>query len=259
MVPASLLPLEELLLSATCAEEGGRMPEIYLNGELLKTSGIDLATGQGNNVLHYDLATFGDRLSAGTNWIAVKLLNTWQPSWDDVAFDLSLRVIGGRPAQARFQSIRREPGAMAIGLWLPERSSWRLESTDTLSPPSWRWVDSISNAPSALMWLKDSGQRGREAPHQVPNRFYRVRVSDPDSDFDGVTDWEESVTGTDIGPLHYRTNFPTSTTGLLARLASSNIVNVQVVQPVANVTRQTAATTWYASFSLDLRVLTAQL
>jgi Pectate lyase superfamily protein len=66
--------------------------------------------------------------------------------------------------------------------------------------------------------------------------FFRVAVTDADSDFDGVTDWEESMAGVDMGPLIYRTNHPTKIADIVARLQSTNIINVEPSLPVADVT-----------------------
>lgn len=67
-------------------------------------------------------------------------------------------------------------------------------------------------------------------------RFFRVGVSDGDSDFDGVTDWEEQVAGFDNGPFHYRTNTPTSAAAVSAILTATNSLNLEIGTAVANVT-----------------------
>ncbi|PYK99702.1 MAG: hypothetical protein DME19_07730, partial [Verrucomicrobia bacterium] len=100
------LPCEELLLSATCTEGGGNSLEVYLNGVRLVTSGIDAVSGQGNEIRYYDLTPFADLLRPTTNTIAVMLNNVWQPSWDDVAFDLNLKAVTYEPAGARLAAIR---------------------------------------------------------------------------------------------------------------------------------------------------------
>jgi hypothetical protein len=83
---------EELLLSGTCTD-AGYPPDIYLNGTRLVTSGIDIVSNQGNDVGYFDLTPFANLLQAGTNTIAVGLNNVWQPTWDDVAFDLDLKAV----------------------------------------------------------------------------------------------------------------------------------------------------------------------
>ena len=57
------------------------------------TSGIDAVSGEGNVVKYYDLTPFIPLIKPGQNVIAVMLQNTWQPTWDNIAFDLSLRAI----------------------------------------------------------------------------------------------------------------------------------------------------------------------
>ena len=71
-------------------------------------------------------------------------------------------------------------------------------------------------------------------------QFFRVQVADADSDLDGVTDWEEHVTGLQFGPLIYRTNTPTATSAVAAILAATNLINLEVGTAVANVTRHTS-------------------
>jgi len=72
-------------------------------------------------------------------------------------------------------------------------------------------------------------------------QYYRVRVNDTDSDADGINDWEEILAGTTIGPHHFQTNFPTSAAAIIAMLGYSNVVNLEVERPTANVTRQISA------------------
>ena len=90
-------PCEELLLSGTCTD-AGYPPDIYINGTKLVTSGIDIVSNPGNEVRFYDLTPFADLLQPGTNTIAVALNNVWQPTWDDVAFDMDLKAVVSAPA-----------------------------------------------------------------------------------------------------------------------------------------------------------------
>ncbi len=86
----------DLLLEATCTDDYGgvRYPlEIYLNGTKLQTTGIEAVSDLGNRSVYYDLTPFLPLLQTGTNTIAVVLNNTWQPTWDNVAFDVSLKAI----------------------------------------------------------------------------------------------------------------------------------------------------------------------
>lgn len=175
------LACEELLLAATCTEGGGKSLEVYLNGVKLVTSGIDTVSGQGNTVNYYDLAPFIDSLRPGTNTIAVLLNNVWQPSWDDVAFDLNLKAITqAPPAEARFNAINLESSPLQaveeinLQVMFPAQGVWRVESTDSLSPPYWRLVDQVTNNLPGVLSLRDTGQNGRLPPRQSSARFYRL-------------------------------------------------------------------------------------
>ena len=178
---APAFPCEELLLSATCTDGGGKSLEIYLNGVRLPTTGIDATSLQGNAVQYYDLTPFLDLLRPGTNLIAVALNKVWQPSWDDVAFDLSLKAITAPPApQPRFNSIVPALGlplgtaAMELSVSIPPGSLWRIESSSSLSSPVWQMVDQVTTALPLPVLLRDIGQHGRLLPHQAPARFYRL-------------------------------------------------------------------------------------
>ncbi|PYM14249.1 MAG: hypothetical protein DME18_07145, partial [Verrucomicrobia bacterium] len=174
------LPCEELLLSATCTEGGGNSLEVYLNGVRLVTSGIDAVSGQGNEIRYYDLTPFADLLRPTTNTIAVMLNNVWQPSWDDVAFDLNLKAVTYEPAGARLAAIRGDsdpaqslPG-VNLNISVPTHSIWRVESADTLFAPAWQLMDRVTNNSGAVLWLHDTGQNGRLPPAATSERFYRL-------------------------------------------------------------------------------------
>jgi len=179
---APAAPCEELLLLATCTDGGGKSLELYLNGVKLVTSGVDAVSGQGNEVQYYDLTPFVDLLQPGTNTIAVVLNNVWQPAWDDVAFDLSLKAITRTPssAAARITSLRRS-GSIAQGtaqvdvnVSIPPGAVWRVESSDSLSPPFWQLVDRVTNNAFGPVSFRDTGQNGRPAPAEAAIRFYRL-------------------------------------------------------------------------------------
>ena len=176
---APSLPCEELLLSATCTDGGGKSLEVYLNGTKLVTSGIDAVSGQGNEVQYFDLAPFLDLIRPGTNCIAVEVNNVWQPSWDDVAFDLSLKAITYAPVGPRITAINREPGLpqtdpeINLGLSVPANSIWRIESADTLSS-DWQLVDEVTSNSTGATWLRDTGQNGRLPLNEISMRFYRL-------------------------------------------------------------------------------------
>lgn len=86
--------VEELLLSATCTDDSGSAPypiRVFLNGSEIN-SRIETVTAQGNETRYFDLIPFASLLQSGTNTIAVLVSNYWS-TWDDVAFDVSLKAI----------------------------------------------------------------------------------------------------------------------------------------------------------------------
>jgi hypothetical protein len=86
----------ELLLVATCTDDYASKTyplRIWLNGSEIVTGGIDAVSGEGNVVKYFDLTPFISMIKPGGNLIAVMLQNTWQSTWDNVAFDVSLRAI----------------------------------------------------------------------------------------------------------------------------------------------------------------------
>jgi hypothetical protein len=108
-----------LLLSATCTDGGANSLDVFINGVRLVTTGIDPVTDQGNDVQYYDLTPFLDLLQPGTNTLAVILNNVWQPTWDDVAFDLSLKTAIYAPVTASINTFHESTWAF----WLPQTAS----------------------------------------------------------------------------------------------------------------------------------------
>jgi len=86
-------------------------------------------------------------------------------------------------------------------------------------------------------------------------RLYRIGVADTDSDLDGVTDWEEMVTGLNHGPLNYRTNSPTTIAAVTALLAATNVLNLEVGTAVADATTHTPGS-WRLTRSGNINRLT---
>ena len=67
--------------------------EVWINGSSVESSGIEIVTGTGDEVQYFDLTPFAPLFNPGhSNVIAVVVNNVWQPSWDNVAFDLSPRA-----------------------------------------------------------------------------------------------------------------------------------------------------------------------
>ncbi len=164
-VPAG--QFEELLLAATCTDNyGGTVYplQVFLNGQEILSSGIEAVSGEGNDLIYYDLTPFLDRVHPGSNVIAVKLNNTWQPDWDNVAFDLSLRAI---LAGARFERTSHLNGVVTFDVSAPAGTSWKLESTRTPAVQgSWESVTSVG--------LDASGVASIRFNCSDQSRFYRL-------------------------------------------------------------------------------------
>jgi hypothetical protein len=169
--------LEEFLLSATCTDNGsGPSMQMYLNGRLIPATDINNVSGQGNQTLYYDLTPFLDYLLPGTNTIAVILNNTYS-SWDDVAFDLNLKVIPAAVSNTtppHISAVKRDLSGVTITLQTPTVGVWQVQSADNFGPvPLWQLVDIITNSGPTFQ-LRDTGQNGRLPPQSVGTRYYRV-------------------------------------------------------------------------------------
>jgi len=159
--------LQEFLLAATCTDEYGGTTyplQIFLNGTELISSGINAVTGQGNEVRYFDLLPFADLILPGTNVIAVKLGNAWQPAWDDVAFDLSLRAIPERSGPPKLTVTKNGGAGMVLSAETPLGSIWRVDTSETLV--SWQPVATFTNT-VGTRWVLDTGSSGAA-------RFYRL-------------------------------------------------------------------------------------
>jgi hypothetical protein len=169
--------LEEFLLSATCTDNGtGTSLQIYINGRPIPATDINAVSGQGNQVLYYDLAPFITYLQPGTNLIAVELHNTFT-TWDDVAFDVDLKVVpaASSTAPSRVTSVTRDSSGVTLGIQTPTNSVWTVESADAFTAqPNWQLVDVFTNTSANTFMLRDTGQHGRLPPQSVPTRYYRV-------------------------------------------------------------------------------------
>ncbi|MDB6016823.1 MAG: Fibronectin type domain protein, partial [Pedosphaera sp.] len=171
--------LEEFLLSARCTDNGGNGPslQMYLNGRLIPATDIAPVSLQGNDTLYYDLTPFLDYLVPGTNTVAIVLNNTVQSSWDDVAFDVSLKVtpgVGASSSPTHLSSLQRDPDGVTLGIDAPAGTFWRVESSDgSFISPRWQLVDTFTGNGSTYV-MRDVGQNNRPPPSAVPSRFYRV-------------------------------------------------------------------------------------
>ena len=174
--------MEELLLTTRCSDFVGGVGSpmrIYINGREVPATGIE-AVLDGNTDQFYDLTPFLDWIKPGTNVLAIALNNTWQPDWDIVAFDASLRAMPSSvtylappPASARITSVQPGAGFVNIHVNCPVGSVWRVEYNDTFGAGDWATLTTVSNTGSPVM-VTDRGALGRNAPNLPPFRFYRL-------------------------------------------------------------------------------------
>lgn len=167
---------QELLLVATCTDDyGGTVYplRLWINGTEAITSGIEAVSGEGNVEKYFDLSAFIHLIREGQNTIAVMLNNTWQTDWDNVAFDVSLRVILRKEtpgnARAEILEIMLTPAEF---VWLTLRatkaSSWLLERSSDITANEWDVVRSVTFDSAETIEVTDS----RSADF---SRFYRLR------------------------------------------------------------------------------------
>ncbi|MBA4150196.1 MAG: FG-GAP repeat protein [Verrucomicrobia bacterium] len=163
--------MEELLLAATCTDDYGGIIypfRLWLNGTEVASSGIEAVSFDGNEVKYFDLTPFQNLLQAGTNTVAVQLNNTWQSTWDNVAFDMSLKAITAPIGVARIQSIQRTQSGVTLQISAPLGVAVVVESCDSLSAP-WETVEIINAVVSSPVVISDNGR-------MTSSKFYRVRV-----------------------------------------------------------------------------------
>jgi hypothetical protein len=132
---------EELLLSGFCTDDyGGTVypMRIWFNGAEVPAGGIEAVSGEGNIVKYFDLTPFLDLVPSGTNTIAVMLNNTWQPDWDNVAFDISLKAIPANYSTAKLSSITvQKDGTVTLNVQGTPQSKWTVQSSST---PNSGWI-----------------------------------------------------------------------------------------------------------------------
>jgi hypothetical protein len=165
---------DELLLSATCTDDyGGTVypMRLWLNGNEVVSGGIEAVSGEGNVLKYFDLAPFAHLVRPGNNSIAIMLQNTWQPSWDNVAFDVSLKAIpaaASGPANCHFTGITLDAsGLVTLTMTASAPSSWRLESCSLAEPYNWKLVQSIIFSQAGSLTVTDPIPAS-------PGRLYRL-------------------------------------------------------------------------------------
>ncbi len=167
---------EELLLAATCTDDyGGTIypMRLWINGSEVISSGIEAVSFDGNETKYFDLAQFQNLLRAGTNTLAVQLNNTWQPDWDNVAFDVSLKSIPLTADAARIISLQRNESGVTFQISAPLGSAVTLESCDSMGA-SWATLQTIDDVTATPFTMTDSRPESRSTNKNKPTSFYRV-------------------------------------------------------------------------------------
>jgi hypothetical protein len=167
---------EELLLCATATDNYAgtiRPLGVFINGTEIKST-IETVSGEGNEILYFDLTPFAQLIQTGTNIIAVKVGNTWASDWDNVAFDVSLRAVLYHPLVPRLTAQSAPPGAPRLSVETPAGSIWQIQSSDGLSPLNWQVMLTFTNTAGGMQTFQDTGQNGRVPPMNVRSRFYRL-------------------------------------------------------------------------------------
>jgi hypothetical protein len=169
-----------LLLAATCTDDyGGAVYPLrmWVNGHEIVSSGIEAVTGEGNEVKYFDLTPFSGLFRANqTNTIAVMLQNTWQPDWDNVAFDIALKAIRQSTiAVPEFKSITyTASGGVTLNVIGPPNTSWKLESLDSQTG-TWVAVETVTLDPNGITTVVDNGPGSRPGSAASSSRLYRLR------------------------------------------------------------------------------------
>jgi hypothetical protein len=167
--------VSEIILAATCTDDyaGATYPlRLFMNGQEIETAGVEAVSGEGNVVKYFDLTPFADRFKLGPNYFGVILQNAWASDWDNVAFDMALKVA---PDVAMFppkflKVERLADGSIALTVEGPAAYQWRLESSEDLH--NWSLLSLVTFGTGTFF---DTGQNGRAHPATVPYRFYRLR------------------------------------------------------------------------------------
>jgi hypothetical protein len=73
-----------------------------------------------------------------------------------------------------FTSVSRQSNSVALDV-VTAPGVWRIESTDSLAPTNWQFMQSFTNLAGGLLSLLDSGQNGRPLPQDTASRFYRLK------------------------------------------------------------------------------------
>jgi hypothetical protein len=111
------------------------------------------------------------------------LNNVWQPGWDDVAFDVSLRAIP-QPINdfesASIDSVNlSKEGALTLRLSATGASRWQVESSiDAGDIYSWAPVQEVTFDSAGSISVNASIESGGSNPGLARARFYRLVRTD---------------------------------------------------------------------------------
>jgi hypothetical protein len=108
-------------------------------------------------------------LHPGTNTVAVQVSNYWT-SWDDVAFDISLKAFPYHPDAPRL-SFQFSSAGSQISAATAVGSVWQLQSRDSAALATWQLMETFTNNSGSLYVTRDTGQTNRPAS---AGRFYRL-------------------------------------------------------------------------------------
>ncbi len=93
---------------------------------------------------------------------------TWDP---DPLYVAALHDLATLPTL--FTSVSRQSNSVALDV-VTAPGVWQIESTDSLAPTNWQFMQSFNNPTGGLSSLVDSGQNGRPLPQDTGSRFYRL-------------------------------------------------------------------------------------
>jgi len=94
---------------------------------------------------------------------------TWDP---DPLYVAALHDVA--PLPTVFTSVSRQSNYIALEVATPP-GAWRIESTDSLTPTNWQFMQNFTNQAGGLSSLLDSGQNGRPLPQDTASRYYRLK------------------------------------------------------------------------------------
>jgi hypothetical protein len=157
----------------------------------------------------------------------------------DGASNLQENIAGTNPFDAN--SVARitvtAPSGTNFSVSMPSALGklYQLQSMDPSSPSGWsNWTTEAS------IVARSGSMVTLAAPASISAKFFRLAISDVDSDGDGVNDWEEYQLGLD--PLNPTSNGQLDGNGqplndyqyAVSRLASQNLITISATDPTAN-------------------------